>query len=134
MKQFWPSIRSAIVHADDYLLGRKIALRVAAWTCIFAIAVLSLAPTKTIPRTGVGGKLEHVIAYAIATFLTALAYNDGWRVIISFLSYAGVLEFLQQFSPGRMSSVGDYLFSAVGIGIGVAVFALLRKLSRPRFQ
>ena len=65
----------------------------------------------------------------------ALAYGDRWRVIVSLLSYAGVLEFLQRFSPGRASSVVDYLFSATGIGVGIVVFVLLRKLaSKPRFQ
>jgi VanZ family protein len=120
---------------EDDLLNRTIAIRLAAWTCIFAIAALSLAPSETVVRTVVGGKVEHVAAYLITSFLMALAYGAGWRVIVSLLSYAAVLEFLQRFSPGRMSSVADYLFSAAGIGIGILVLVLLRKLAgRPRFQ
>jgi VanZ family protein len=90
-------------------------------------AALSLTPADTVARTGFGGHVEHVVAYAGTTFLAAAAYGGWMRVATSMLAYAGVLEFLQHFSPGRTPSVVDYLFSSVGIVAGLAAAALLHR-------
>ena len=109
------------------MLTLKGAGRVAAWTCIAVIAVLSLAPSETMVRTGAGGHVEHAVAYAATTFLAAAAYGR-WRVVAGLLVYAGVLELLQHFSPGRTSSLVDYLFSAMGVMIGLAVLGLVARV------
>jgi VanZ family protein len=106
----------------------KAAGRLAAWTCIGAIAVLSLIPGDEMIRTSVGGHIEHAVAYAGTSFLVAAAYGRWRRVVAGLLVYAGALEMLQHFSPGRTPSVVDYLFSAIGVVLGVAALGLLARV------
>jgi VanZ family protein len=55
----------------------------------------------------------------------------GWsRIMLALLIYAGSLEFLQRFSPGRTSHIGDFVFSSVGVVAGVFAFALANELVR----
>jgi VanZ family protein len=42
--------------------------------------------------------------------------------------YAGILEYLQHFSPGRHPSVGDFAASAIGALCGGLVIALVRRV------
>ena len=110
--------------------GLRTALRLAAWACIAALAILSLAPS--IPRTQLGGHSEHVLAYAGTALITAVAYSERGAFWIGFalIGYAAALEFLQRFSPGRHSSVEDFAFSAAGILVGVVVSIVLGKLAQ----
>jgi VanZ family protein len=114
------------------MLTLKGAGRLAAWTCIAVIAVLSLAPSETMVRTGAGGHVEHAVAYAGTTLLAAAMFGRWGRVVAGLLVYAAVLEMLQHFSPGRTCSLVDYLFSAFGVVTGVAVLGLLAKLLPPQ--
>jgi VanZ family protein len=41
--------------------------------------------------------------------------------------YAGILEYLQHFSPGRHSALGDFAASALGALVGGLVIALIRR-------
>jgi VanZ family protein len=109
------------------MLTLKTAGRFAAWACIAAIAVLSLTPSASMLRTSAGGHIEHAIAYAATTFLVAATYGRWGRVMAGLLAYAGALEMLQHFSPGRTPSMVDYLFSALGVVIGVAALSLVAK-------
>lgn len=101
--------------------------RSAAWTCVAMIAALSLMPAGIVMRTGLGSHVEHAVAYAGTTFLAAAAYRGWVRVAISMLAYAGALELLQHFSPGRTPSVVDYIFSAIGVVAGIGGAALLHR-------
>lgn len=106
------------------------AIRVAAWASIVALAALSLAPSAHIARTGLGGHVEHLSAYACAAIAVAIACSElgPLRILVALLAYAGLLEFLQRFSPGRTSSFRDFMFSAGGILLGVAVVVLFKRL------
>lgn len=81
-------------------------------------------------RTDLGGQVEHVIGYAGTAFIAAMAFAERGliRLTLALCIYAGVLEFLQRFSPGRTSSIVDFLFSSTGVVIGVGVFAVLRRI------
>jgi VanZ family protein len=108
-----------------------LSVRIAAWASILAIALLSLLPTEAIVRTSLGGKVEHVVAYLAAALLTAVGYGTGASVALGLLAYAGALELLQAFSPGRTSSFVDYLFSAGGVGLGISLAAGFKKVTDP---
>jgi VanZ family protein len=101
--------------------------RWAAWACVAAIAPLSLTPAEAVARTGLGGHLEHAVAYAGTTFLVAAAYGGRARIVAGMLAYAAGLEFLQHFSPGRTPSLVDYTFSGMGIVAGTAAAILLHR-------
>jgi VanZ family protein len=83
-------------------------------------------------RTGIPGELEHFVAYAGSTTIAIAGYGrrpGTVRVIGLFWIYAGILEYLQQFSPGRHPSIADFAASALGAFFGgVAVSLVLRRL------
>jgi VanZ family protein len=113
--------------------------RWAAWCLIAAIGILSLLPGAEVGpiRTSLGGHLEHLLAYTVTTLMTAVAYADHsrFKIALSLILYAGVLEYLQRFSPGRLSSVLDFTFSSTGVMLGVATFHVVRHLreKHPRY-
>jgi VanZ family protein len=92
-----------------------------AWGCVALLAVLSLLPASEMVRTSLGGHIEHATAYAGTALLIGLSYPAwGWRRIAAGLViYAGVLELLQNFSPGRHPALLDWLSSSTGAMIGL---------------
>jgi VanZ family protein len=105
-------------------------LRYATWFCIILLAVLSLLPTEEMVRTGLPGRLEHFIAYAGSATVTTGGYGDRYsitRVIGFYWVYAGILEYLQQFSPGRHSSIWDFSASALVAFCGALAVALFAR-------
>jgi VanZ family protein len=97
-------------------------LRPVAWGCVILLAVLSLLPAEEMVRTSLGGHIEHAIAYAGTALLIGLSYPTWeWkRMAIALVIYAGVLELLQNFSPGRHPAILDWLSSSTGALIGIA--------------
>ena len=49
------------------------------------------------------------------------------QIIGGFWVYAGVLEYLQHFSPGRHPAIGDFAASAFGALCGGLVIPLVRR-------
>jgi VanZ family protein len=125
-----------------------IIFRVLTWCCVVVLAVLSLWPGKglgflyVLPelntmRTGLPGQLEHFIAYVGSAAVGTTGYGASRRdvrVVGSFWVYAAILEYLQQFSPGRHPSIGDFAASALGALCGGLAVALLwrRPVGQPR--
>jgi VanZ family protein len=105
-------------------------LRFATWFCIILLAVLSLLPAKDMVRTELPGRLEHFIAYAGSATVTIGGYGDRYGrmgVIGFYWVYAGFLEYLQQFSPGRHPSIWDFCASALGALCGVLAATLFAR-------
>ena len=103
-------------------------MRLTTWAAIAALAILSLLPTEAVVRTGLGGRIEHVLAYAGTALLVALAYGGRWgslRITLALVAYAAGLEYLQRFSPTRSAEVLDFMFSSAGVLIGISAFAVL---------
>jgi VanZ family protein len=109
------------------------SLQVLTWCCVVLLAVLSLLPAQDMVRTGLPGRLEHVIAYAGSAAIAMAAYGASRglaQIIAGFWLYAGILEYLQHFSPGRHPALGDFAASAFGaLCGGLAVALLLRRLA-----
>jgi VanZ family protein len=110
----------------------RTSLRFLTWGCVILLAVLSLTPSEVIEvvRTDLPGQIEHMIAYAGSTAIAMGGYGlsrGASRIIGCFWLYAGILEYLQNFSPGRNPAVEDFAASAVGaLCGGVAVVLLWR--------
>jgi VanZ family protein len=103
-------------------------LAFAAWACIIALAILSLLPAEHMVRTGVNSRLEHVVAYAGSMLVFGAAYGRRFGmapIVAGLIAYAGTLEVLQLLSPGRHSSVFDWLASSSGVLIGATVLSLV---------
>ena len=106
------------------------SFRILTWCCVILLAVLSLLPAQDMVRTGIPGELEHFVAYAGSTTIAMSGYGQrrgAVRIIGSFWLYAGVLEYLQHFSPGRHPSIADFAASALGALFGGLTAALLAR-------
>jgi VanZ family protein len=105
------------------------SFRVLTWYCIILLAVLSLLPAQNMVRTGIPGQLEHLIAYAGSAGIAIAGYQrrGAVQIIGLFCIYAGILEYLQYFSPGRHSSIEDFAASALGACCGGLVAVLVAR-------
>jgi len=104
------------------------SLRVLTWCCVILLAILSLLPAEEMVRTGLPGRLEHFVAYAGSAAIAMAGYGEtrgGVQIIGGFWVYAGILEYLQHFSPGRHPAIEDFVASALGALCGGLVIALL---------
>ena len=101
--------------------------RILTWCCVILLAVLSLLPAQDMVRTGIPGEFEHFVAYAGSASIAIAGYGrrGAVRIIGSFWIYAGILECLQNFSPGRHPSIADFAASALGALFGGLAAALL---------
>jgi VanZ family protein len=108
-----------------------IFFRILTWCCVVLLAVLSLLPAEEMMRTGLPGQLEHFVAYAGSAAIAVAGYGlsrSRMRIIGYFWVYAGILEYLQYFSPGRHPSIEDFAASALGaLCGGLAVALILRR-------
>jgi VanZ family protein len=106
----------------------RISLRLLTWSCVVLLAFLSLLPAHEMVRTDLPGQLEHFVAYAGSTAIAIAAYGlrgGGFRIIGCFWAYAGMLEYLQHFSPGRHPALEDFAVSALGALCGGGAVLLL---------
>jgi len=104
-------------------------LRPIGWGCVGLIAVLSLLPGHEMVRTSLGGHIEHAVAYAGTAALLRLGYPArGKRIAFGLVLYAGLLELLQNFSPGRHPAVPDWLASSTGALVGIAVIHISQQV------
>jgi VanZ family protein len=111
--------------------------RILTWFCVILLAVLSLLPAQDMVRTGIPGELEHFVAYAGSASIAIVGYRrrGAVRIIGLFWIYAGVLEYLQHFSPGRHPSIVDFSTSAIGGFFGgLAAAFLVYRLRRVTYS
>src|ERR1700730_751590 len=108
------------------------------WCCVVLLGVLSLWPGRgrgflfVMPelntmRTGLPGNLEHFITYARSAAIAMLGYGASQgsiQIIGAYWIYAGILEYLQRFSPRRHPSFLDFVGSALGALCGGLAVAL----------
>lgn len=106
------------------------ALKAAAIGSLVAIVVLSWVPGSERPHTGANTQLEHCAAYLIATILNLMAFvppRPLGAMLIGMIALAGICEVGQNFTPGRVPQVIDFLAGSSGGLAGAALFALLRR-------
>ena len=113
------------------------SIRALTWFCVVLLAVLSLLPAQDMVRTGFPGRVEHIVAYAGSAAIAMAGYGarrGAAQIVGSFWVYAGILEYLQHFSPGRHPAIEDFMASALGALCGGLVIALIRRHSGPLRQ
>src|SRR5271166_4055243 len=106
-------------------------LRVAAWLSVPVLALASWTPGEDMLRTGVSGRLEHIVAYFISALLWVTGYPRGtpWVIGSALAVYAGVLEVGQIYVPGRHSQVEDFAASCLGVFLIVLPTLWIRRTS-----
>ena len=122
--------------------GFVILLRVLTWCGIILLAVLSLLPGQALEflslspmmqlvRAILSGPAEHFVAYAVVAAIAIAGYGSslgGLRIIAALCVYAGALEYIRHFSPGRHPSIPKFAGSTLGACCGgLALMLLLRR-------
>ena len=101
---------------------------------VILITILSLLPGSWQERTGLPGPVEHFIAYTGTGLILALVLPRRWlwQAAGALAAYSGLMEILQNFSPGRDPAVRDFLVSSAGAFFGAALgwFLLRRRASK----
>jgi VanZ family protein len=110
------------------------SIRALTWFCVVLLAVLSLLPAQDMVRTGFPGRVEHIVAYAGSAAIAMAGYGARRgvaQIVAGFWVYAGILEYLQHFSPGRHPAIEDFTASALGALCGGLAIALIRRRLGP---
>ena len=79
-----------------------------------------LSPAKWKPRTGLGGSIDHFLAYFVVTLIVYLAWPRPLVVGAALMGVSALLEGLQCFTVDRTAS-----FLAAFCGAGGALAAVL---------
>jgi VanZ family protein len=98
------------------------------WTCVLAILVLSLLPlSPQLPTTG-WDKTNHLLAFSVLTILGNQAYRGRTlMLLLGLLTYGGLIEILQSFTPDRMAEWADLLADGLGLAVGLVLRIMLGK-------
>jgi hypothetical protein len=123
-------MRARLVNTSLYILAwcGVILLAVLLLAPAHALAAVWLLPLMKIMRAVLPATVEHFLAYTAVTAITMAAYGSsrgGVRIIGALCAYAGILEYLRHFSPGRHPSIAKFAGSALGALCGGLVIALL---------
>jgi VanZ like family len=115
------------------LFGRRTqeALRIAAGCSWITLAMLSLVPGRDRPHLGISANFEHLLAYALAGFVTRLVLRrtaSRWQ-FLAFSGAAAFFEVCQIWIPGRAAGFDNWAASSVGALIGIV---LARRRAHPR--
>ena len=110
-----------------------IPFRIAGVACVIALVVLSWLPKEMETRTGVPGRIEHVVAYLGTGAMLKLGWplhRTRW-MLAGLVGLAAVLEVGQVWVPGRTSQAIDFVASSSGALAGLwAVHAVFHALRR----
>ncbi len=105
--------------------------RVAFWSCLVAVAVLSLMPTDFLPPPvlSLWDKAQHAAGFAALTVLGLMAFPQRpWRLFLALLLFGAAIEVAQAATGWRQGDVLDLLADAVGIAMAGG---LLQWIGRP---
>ena len=96
------------------------AIRIFAWCLAITIVVLSVVPPGLRPETAAPHVLEHFLIYLVVGFAFGLGY-DRRRSLLAILLvvFAGSVEILQLFVPGRHARLSDFIVDALALCIGL---------------
>ena len=103
---------------------------------LFALAaaillVLCLVPQQELPDAPAGDRVHHLVAWFVLTMTGyVLAPNRRIAIPAFALAYGVLIEVVQRLAPtGRRGEWQDFAADALGVGLAVAVFPLVRRVS-----
>jgi len=92
---------------------------------LIVITALSLYPLPELPAVPGKDKTLHLLAYAVLAFPVSFARpNAHIRIIIFFLLWSGMIEFVQPY-VNRSREVEDLLANTIGLFLGYITGRLL---------
>jgi hypothetical protein len=115
------------VHAQVYLQICKIA-QIVAWMLSATIVILSVVPPSLRPETSVPHQFEHLLIFAATGAAFGLGYDVGLALLLFQLAgFAGAVEIVQLFVPGRHGRLTDFVVDATSICAAAAVGSIVRR-------
>ena len=100
--------------------------RVVAWIIVIGLIMISLVPAPLRPGTGVSHNLEHFGSFLLAGIIWSLAYADRLVLLLGAMPvFAGSVELLQIFVPGRHARLSDFAVDALGGCVGILITFLV---------
>jgi VanZ family protein len=98
-------------------------------TCIVLIILFSLIPGRWQVRSHFPGVIEHFVAYAGTGFIWLIALRGRATIllVLGLIGLAGLMEILQQFSPGRDPEIAGFAASTLGAIAGATLGYLARR-------
>ena len=110
---------------------RVVLLRVSAWTFLAIIAALSFVPLAFRPVTAMPHTIEHAAIFLLAGAVFALAYRVRLILFLAAaMTFAGCLEVLQSFVPGRHARLTDALVDAISACVGILIASAMLQLQQ----
>lgn len=126
------------VRRDRTLRLLRAGLWCAAWACVAAAIVLSLAPRSSTDPATPADKLAHLSGYAVMAlcFLAAAVWapvrgRGRWpdmpgRVVAAVIGFSLCMELVQPL-VGRTADIADGVANALGAALGWALWSALRR-------
>lgn len=106
----------------------RVAIRIAAWACLIAIALITLGPPGLRPSSALSPSVERFIAFAVAGALFAAAYPRYILFAAAMVLGAAVLfEMLQLLAPSRHGMLFDAAVKIAGGLCGLVAGWLLAR-------
>ena len=96
--------------------------RALAWAFAAAIVALSVVPPSLRPVTDLPHGVEHFAAFVLCGFAFGLGYRMA--VVIeaaALVAFAGAIEIVQLFAPGRHARLTDFAVDAIAIYVGLLI-------------
>ena len=109
-------------------------VRLAAWSCLLAVAIATVVPIEMRPETALTASSERVTAFAIIGLLFAVAYpRKLWFAILVAVGAAVALEVIQLLIPSRHGRMFDATVKVAGASAGLLIGYLAQILFSMRF-
>jgi VanZ family protein len=103
--------------------------RIAAWSLATLIVALSVVPPGLRPETPAPHDLEHFMIFWATGAMFRLGYSlQSGLLAILFVIFAGCVEIIQLFAPGRHARLSDFLVDALAMFIGLISASLVSQI------
>jgi len=105
-------------------------MRILFWIALISSYILAIMPQDMAPSfQSLSDKSLNFIAFSVLTLLLNLSYRmPWWKTVVSLLFYAIFIEFSQIFTPNRCAEWLDIVADAIGIVLGLVLYAGYKKL------
>jgi VanZ family protein len=91
-----------------------------AWLLIVVILGLSVVPASDRPVTGAPHNVEHFAIFALTGLAFGLGYGPHYlRQAACLVVFAGLVEVVQYWVPGRHARLSDFIVDAISACVGL---------------
>jgi VanZ family protein len=102
--------------------------RIVGWSLAAAIVVLSVVPATLRPESGLPNDVEHFAIFWATGLAFALGYTSTPLLATLLVVFAGTIEILQLFIPGRHARLSDFIVDGLASVIGLITASLVTQM------